>query len=72
MSRYKCPACESKDIVKILYGEPTYEACLASEHGDLSRFELDSIHSEGGYVCYEILSKINNIDINLYQKIMER
>lgn len=35
MSRYKCPACESKDIVKILYGEPTYEACLASAQGEL-------------------------------------
>lgn len=35
MSRYKCPRYGSKDIVRIVYGEPTYEACLASEQGKL-------------------------------------
>ena len=35
MSRNKCPACGSKDTVKILYGEPTYEAYLESEQGKL-------------------------------------
>lgn len=35
MSRYKCPACGSRDTVRILYGEPTYEAYLASEQGEL-------------------------------------
>lgn len=33
MPKKKCPACGSKDIVKILYGEPTYEAYEASAHG---------------------------------------
>lgn len=35
MSRYKCPACGSRDTVRILYGEPTYETYLASEQGEL-------------------------------------
>lgn len=34
MSGYKCPACGLKDTIKILYGEPTYEAYLASERGE--------------------------------------
>jgi len=33
MPKKKCPACGSTDTVKILYGEPTYEAYEASTHG---------------------------------------
>lgn len=33
MPKKKCPACGSTDTVKILYGEPTYEAYEASAHG---------------------------------------
>lgn len=35
ISKHKCPACGSKDIIKILYGMPSYEAHLASEKGEL-------------------------------------
>lgn len=35
MPKKKCPACGSTDTVKILYGEPTYEAYEASERGEL-------------------------------------
>lgn len=35
MSKSKCPACGSTDTIKILYGQPTYEAYLASERGEL-------------------------------------
>ncbi len=34
MPRKKCPACGSNDTVKILYGEPTYEAVEAAERGE--------------------------------------
>lgn len=35
MPKKKCPACGSTDTVKILYGEPTYEAYEESEHGKI-------------------------------------
>ena len=31
----KCPKCNSSNIIKILYGEPTYEHYLESEKGNL-------------------------------------
>jgi hypothetical protein len=31
----KCPRCNSKRIVPILYGEPTYEAITLAEKGEL-------------------------------------
>lgn len=36
MSKKKCPVCGSNDIVKILYGMPTYETFQAAERGEIS------------------------------------
>ncbi|AJD92866.1 hypothetical protein JMA_35490 [Jeotgalibacillus malaysiensis] len=35
INRKQCPSCGAKNAVKILYGEPTYEAYLESEKGNL-------------------------------------
>jgi len=35
MSKKKCPACGSKDIAKILYGMPTYEAFETAQRGEI-------------------------------------
>lgn len=35
MPKKKCPFCSSKDIIKILYGMPTYETFEAAERGKI-------------------------------------
>lgn len=36
MPKKKCPACGSTETIKILYGEPTYDAFEASERGEIA------------------------------------